>query len=620
MIHRQLRFTLFFLIFCYCTAAAQQATLVEYEVSLKDAPRHIVTVLVSTETEAPQLDFQLPVWNALYQIRDFARNVLFLRVRDASGQLLPVTKLDKTTWRITGTNGGRIQIEYQIVLDQPGPFSAQVTPQHAFFNPAQVLVYPIGQKDHPVTLQFADVPNGWKLATPLIEPESLSAEPTTLLHARNYDHLADSPCDLGTFADYSFEQDGARYRVVIDGDPRNYKPAELIASLKKITAVEVAWMNDRPFDHYLFIYYIPEGPAGGGMEHAYSAAIGVSAQNLESLAGFESVSAHEFFHLWNVKRIRPQSLEPIDYAKENYTRALWFSEGVTNTVADLMLLRAGLLDERRYLDRLASAITNLQNRPAHRTQSAEESSLDTWFDGYPSYRTPERSINYYNKGEILGVLLDLRIRQDSKGKKSLRDLFHSMNQQYAKQGKFFPESEGVRASAEMLTGASLHDFFQRYVAGTEELPYDELFATAGLRLNKQTRTLADVGLTALRNFDGPLLVTEVTGAAATAAGIRVADEIVELDGKLPGPDFAAQITSRDAGSSVRLKLRRGKTVFPVRLALESKATDIYKLEDLPTISSAQRARRAAWLASEDESAGTALSLSPEVGNAENSVY
>jgi predicted metalloprotease with PDZ domain len=229
---------------------------------------------------------------------------------------------------------------------------------------------------------------------------------------------------------------------------------------------------------------------------------------------------------------------------------------------------------------------------------------------------PERSINYYNKGEILGVLLDLKMRQDSKGRKSLRDLFQSMNQQYAKQGKFFADSDGVRASAETLTGSDLRDFFQRYIAGTNELPYDELFATTGLKLSKQTRSLADLGLTALRNFDGPLLVSEVTGTAATAAGIRVGDEIVQFDGKLPGPDFNAQIASKDPGSTVRLTLRRGKTVFPVRLMLESKSTDIYKFEDLQNVTSAQRARRAAWLASEDEPSGS----NRKIGGAEASVY
>src|SRR5262249_41925781 len=249
-------------------------------------------------------------------------------------------------------------------------------------------------------------------------------------------------------------------------------------------------------------------------------------------------------------------------------------------------------------------------------QSAEEWSLDTWFDGYPSYRMPERSINYYNKGEILGVLLDLKIRQDSKGRKSLRDLFQSMNQQYAKQGKFFADSDGVGASAETLTGTDLRDFFQRYIAGTDELPYDELFATAGLKLSRQTRSLADLGLTALRNFDGPLLVSEVTGTAATAAGIRVGDEIVQFDGKLPGPDFHAQIASKDPGSVVRLTLRRGKTVFPVRLVLESKVTEIYKLEGLPNITSGQRARRAAWLASEDEVTGPSAVSNAQSGGGE----
>jgi len=283
-------------------------------------------------------------------------------------------------------------------------------------------------------------------------------------------------------------------------------------------------------------------------------------------------------------------------------------------------VRAGLLDEEGYLERLASAITTLQNRPAHRTQSAEESSLDTWFDGYPSYRMPERSINYYNKGEILGVLLDLKIRQDSKGRKSLRDLFQSMNQQYAKQRKFFADSDGVRASAETLTGTDLRDFFQRYIAGTDELPYDDLFATAGLKMSKQTRSLADLGLTALRNFDGPLLVSEVTGTAATAAGIRVGDEIVQFDGKLPGPDLSVQIASKDPGSTVRLTLRRGKTVFPVRLTLESKSTDIYKFEDFQNVTSAQRARRAAWLASEDEPAGSSSISNRKISGAEASVY
>src|SRR5690349_4184916 len=346
-----------------------------------------------------------------------------------------------------------------------------------------------------------------------------------LLRAANYDRLVDSPVELGQFAESDFAQDGAKYRVIVDADPADYSLQTIVDSLKKITAAEVWWMNDRPFDTYTFIYHFPHGPAGGGMEHAYSTAIDHSANDLKDLKSLESTSAHEFFHLWNVKRIRPQSLEPIDYTRENYTRALWFSEGVTSTVGDLALLRAGLLDPAGYLQRLARGITVLQSRPAHLTQSAEESSLDTWLDKYPDYRAPERSISYYNKGEILGVLLDLKIREDSHGTHSLRDLFKAMNRDYAKRGKFFPDSECVREEAEKLTGTDLRSFFEQYVAGTVELPYDDLFKTVGLVLTKENQTVADPGFTANRNFRGPLVIEEVYSDEARKAGLQEGDEI-----------------------------------------------------------------------------------------------
>ena len=182
------------------------------------------------------------------------------------------------------------------------------------------------------------------------------------------------------------------------------------------------------------------------MEHAYSTAISTSADRLQSdSTAPAAVSAHEFFHLWNVKRIRPQTLEPVDYTREMYTRALWFSEGVTSTVGNYTLLRAGIINEKTYLRHLGAQIGTLQERPAHNTQSAEESSLDTWFDKYSFYRQPERSIDYYDKGEILGVLLDLKMREGTHGAKSLRDLFHYLNETYAKQGRFFADP-GVAAA------------------------------------------------------------------------------------------------------------------------------------------------------------------------------
>ncbi len=247
--------------------------------------------------------------------------------------------------------------------------------------------------------------------------------------ADNYDELVDSPAEAGRFQQTAFQEDGATYHVVVDANPADYDMAKLEDVLRKITHAGVDWMQDRPYDEYTFLYHFPHGQGGGGMEHAYGTAIEVNAERLRNgLSPVANVTAHEFFHLWNVKRIRPQSLEPVDYQHENDTRALWFSEGVTSTAGDILLARAGLIDEGTYLQRVSGEITELQRRPAHTWQSAEESSLDAWFEGNAFYRSPERSISYYNKGDILGVLLDLRIRELTAGKKSLRDLFRWMNE------------------------------------------------------------------------------------------------------------------------------------------------------------------------------------------------
>ena len=582
---------------------AQNESKLDYMIALTDADHHRVHVSMTYDPENGGTQVQLPVWNALYQIRDFSKNVVALKASDPSGTQLPVRQVDKTTWEFR-PRPGWVTLDYDIVLDELGPFGAQFNTHHAFFNLAEVLMYPVNGRELPITLRFEQVPSNWKLATPL---PSLSIPAATaggaaghLLHAANYDRLVDSPCELGEFAENDFEQDGAKYRVVIDADPADYDAVKIINSLRKITAAETAWMQDRPFDSYVFMYHFPRGPAGGGMEHAYSTAIDHSASDLKDIKSLESVSAHEFFHLWNVKRIRPQSLEPIDYTRENYTRALWFSEGVTSTVGNLALLKAGLLQEREFLDQLASAITVLQSRPAHLTQSAEESSLDTWLDKYPNYRAPERSVNYYNKGEILGVLLDLKIREDSRGRYSLRDLFQAMNRDYAKQGKFFSDSDGIRTEAEKLTGTGLRDFFADYVAGTQELPYDALFASVGLTLQSETRTVADPGFSAARNFTPPPVVENVYGDQARTAGLQEGDEIISIDGKAPGRNLEREFANAKPGTKVRLTIQSRGARKDVDLILGERSVTAYALHDATKSTPEQIARRKAWLSSENQ--------------------
>jgi predicted metalloprotease with PDZ domain len=195
-----------------------------------------------------------------------------------------------------------------------------------------------------------------------------------------------------------------------------------------------------------------------------------------------------------VKRIRPQALEPVDYSKEQYTRALWFAEGVTSTYAAYALERTKLQTKDQFYQGLASQITTLESRPAHLWQSAEEASLDTWFDKYDMYNRPDRSISYYNKGQILGVLLDIAIRDATDNRKSLDDVMRRMNDEYARQGKFYNESEGILTVVEEVAGKSFEDFFRRYVAGAEEIPYDDFFSIAGLALKNDAVATAALGL------------------------------------------------------------------------------------------------------------------------------
>jgi len=583
-----------------------QSAAVNYIVSLTNPEQHLVGVQILLPEGPTRRELQLPVWNALYQVRDFAQYVNWVRAKDRAGRPLAVLKLDKSRWQITGAESGVI-VEYQIFANSPGPFGAQLSEHHAFFNLAQILMYPVDARNSRLTLGFRSVPAQWHVATAL-------RAGVDVWIADNYDELVDSPVEIGDFQESDFDEGGGHYRVIVDAEPGDYDGEKIVGDVRKIVATATSWMNDRPFESYMFFYHFPRGPAGGGMEHAYSTAIDLSAESLKgssgSLTGVTStngsgalrgVTAHEFFHLWNVKRIRPQTLEPVDYTKENYTRALWFSEGVTSTAEGIIRLRAGLLDEKGYLSRLGDEITELERRPAHLTQSAEESSLDAWMEGNPYYRRAERSISYYNKGELLGTMLDLQVREASHGQASLREVFQWMNRHYAKEGRFFKDSDGVREAAEAVSHADLGWFFEKYVAGTDEIPWNDFFRAVGLHIVENPTTVPDAGFAASRNFDGPMTVEAVTpGGEAEHAGLHVGDTILEIQGKLPGPDLARL----NPGDTVKVKVRaRHAAERELNWKVGSREEKSYEVKDLENVTPAQSARRAVWLKGEAQPAG-----------------
>src|ERR1700730_15328007 len=450
---------------------AQQLTAITYNITLASPEQHLVEVQLVLPEGPDQRELQLPVWSALYQIRDFAQYVNWVRAKDRAGRTIAVRELDKSRWQISGTGDGAL-VEYQMFADSPGPFGAQLNSYHAFFNLAEILMYSVDARNSPMAVSFSHVPAEWQIATPL------TRLPDGRFSAENYDRLVDSPVEIGGFHESDFDEGGGHYRVVVDAETGDYDMQQIVGELHKIIAAATSWMEDRPFESYMFLYHFPHGPAGGGMEHAYATAIDLSAEAIKGNSNvLPGVTAHEFFHLWNVKRIRPQTLEPVDYTKENYTRALWFSEGVTSTAEGTIQLRAGLLNEKGYVYRLGEEITELERRPGHLTQSAAEPSVDAWLEGSAYYRRPERSISYYNKGELLGIMLDLAIRDAKQDRASLREMFQWMNANYAKKGRFFNDSAGVRAAAEAVSHADLSSFFDKYVAGTEEIPWNTFLRT-----------------------------------------------------------------------------------------------------------------------------------------------
>jgi len=566
--------------------------------SLKNPAEHCFQVTMTIPRPASGMKIAIPAWNAVYEVRDFA-----YRVRDVEassltgsgtpGEKLAIRKLDKQTWEIRSArdaNDGGLSswtVRYSITWDEPGPFTSQLNSKHAFVNFAEVLMYIPDRRGEDVAVAFDDVPAGWRAAAQLpagSSPNSFSAS--------SYDTLVDAPVEIGKFEEFGFDEGDAHFRVVVDA--REWRRDRLEDSLRRITSYELKLMGT-PFREYTFFFHIGPYPesGGGGMEHANCTAIGAT-----SVEGAVTIAAHEFFHAWNVKRIRPQTLEPVDFTKEQYTRALWFAEGVTSTYAAYTLERSGIWPKERFYGDLASQISELDSRPARRWQSVEESSLDAWLEKYDDYHQPDRSISYYNKGQIVGELLDLAIRDATDNHKSLDDVMRRMNDEYAKKGKYYDDSDGIRAVAEEVAGTSFEDFFQRYVAGTDEISYDKFLGSAGLELKSEIVKMADLGFWPAggRSPSSAVTVSQVVpGSPAEAAGLLTGDVLLQLNGEAVPPYLAGRMRVHSPGEIIKLRVKRDTREMEISFALGSNDVNNYSISEVSHATDKQKRIREGWL-------------------------
>ena len=574
--------------FGFCSSL--QAT-IRYHVSLAHPEQHLFHVTMTIPDVEDEVFVQIPAWNALYQIRDFSAHIQQLEVRQAAVQprantrpaIAPdseppsIEKIDKMTWRIR-CQGSRetITVRYAIYWDEPGPFATQLNREHAFINPAMILMYVPERRSEQVQLVFGDIPDLWKGGGPGVQmSESMGVTRAFSSEFADYDALADAPIEAGKFEEFQLQGMSPEIWVVIHGD--NYKKKEIEIQLKRICEYEIKLMGKAPYLRYTFIVHTGKAAAGGGggMEHAQSSAIFVSSP--ESLPG---LAAHEFFHLWNVKRIRPATLYPADYTKEQYTRALWFAEGVTNTYGSYTMERSGLWSKQQLYHDLGEQITELEARAANRWQSAEQSSLDAWLEKYPLYENPEYSVSYYTKGQILGVLLDILIRDRTDNAKSLDDVLREMNADFGVPGRPYRDSLDVQLTAEKVAGGSFEDFFKHYVAGASPLPYQAIFALAGLELRQTTRQRAALGFAADGALKGPLVVRSVdANSAAAEAGLQSGDLILKWNGGEPPRRIADWLRQHKSGELLHLVIRRDDAELKIDFRVGEIAETFYDLAE-----------------------------------------
>ncbi|HEV2176284.1 MAG TPA: PDZ domain-containing protein [Terriglobia bacterium] len=597
----------------------------EYHLRIVRPTTHLaeVEIDVAAVTE-PTLDFVMPAWSpGRYAIYNFAKNVQEFSAEDLQGHALRWTQPDKETWRVeardaAGNPIGTLRVRYQVYAnDLNGSFS-QIDSSHANLDGASIYMYVDGHKPEPIALTV-EAPSGWKLASGF----SLSTEERHF-KAPNYDRLIDTPMEISDALSLDqFQVDGKTFRVVVhsypgDEDDRGRLLNELTSGVKKIVSSEMAMMPALDFDDYTFLFHFaPDIAAGDGMEHLNSTQIIISRPLSDNgVAEALENAAHEFFHVWNVKRLRPAALGPFDYTREDYTRSLWFAEGVTSYYAYVNLRRSGIWTPKEFLDHMAGEIRTLRGDPGRALASAESSSFHAWFyDRAPQMQETNfanSTISYYNKGALLGMLLDLEIRSRTHGRKSLDDVMRLMYDRfygappsdapaasatYYLPGRGYEEKDILDALNE-VSGSDFTSFFERYVQGVDPLPYDAVLALAGLKLNVSATPGAPPSLGVLTQpaDTGVRIVAVRPGGAADRAGLSRDDLLISVDEQsLATESLDDRLKIYPPGAEVPFEVQRHLTRQRIEVKLDPPVPDQYFLRLVPEATSEQVAIRDGWL-------------------------
>lgn len=595
------------------SARAADAT-IAYHVEIADAHAHQWRVTLTLPRPAPRQRLSLPVWiPGSYLVREFARHLSALEARQGRRRLA-LTQLDKTTWEAECSGEAALVVSALVYAWDPSVRAAYLDAGRGFFNGTSLCLRAEGREAEPHALTLGALPRGWQVAT------AMPAQPgrTRAWLAADYDELVDHPFTLGRFWRGGFEAGGVPHEFVVTGAWPGFDGERLLADTRRICEAQIALWHGRrrravrrelPFTRYLFMLHASED-GWGGLEHRASTALIAARRDLPRRHADASASdgylnllgliSHEYFHAWNVKRLRPAELARIDYTRENHTSLLWFFEGHTSYYDDLALVRAGLIDEARYLKLLAKAVNAVAATPGRRVQSVAQASFDAWTKYYrPDENTPNATVNYYTQGALVALALDLTLRSGGHG--SLDELLRRLWRDSGGGGPI-AEDDIVAALRAQAGGGPAGDALAaallRWVHGTDELPLAPLLAQVGLALTPQAAApglAAALGLRLAETALGGVQVKAVLrGGAAERAGVAAGDELLAADGwRLRRLDDAQGWLA--PGAAFELLLAREQRVLRVRVQPPARPPRGWQIAVEPTATAAAVEQRRAWL-------------------------
>jgi predicted metalloprotease with PDZ domain len=594
--------SLFFIAMITSSLSAQNK--IAFEVSFSEPQAHYVDVSMEISgIKAAFINLKMPVWTpGSYLIREFAKNVESFNALSSSGGGLKSEKINKNTWRVATQGAGQIKVSYRVYANEISVRTSFVDESHAFLSPTSIFMYPDGHINKPSTISIKPHKAWSKISTGL---EFVASKADTF-YAPDFDILYDSPIEIGNQDVFEFDAAGVKHEVAMYGGG-NYDPEILKRDMAKIIEVQTKTFGVNPNKRYVFIVH-NFNSGGGGLEHLNSTVLGASRNSYNTESGrlrFLSLVSHEYFHLWNVKRLRPIALGPFNYDAENYTTNLWISEGFTAYYQDIYTKRAKLQSSERYLADLANTITQVENQPGNRVDPVSQASFDAWIKQYrPNENSVNSTISYYSKGALIALIMDLEIIQSTNGKLGLDEVMKAMyDEYYVKKSRGFTDAE-FKAMAEKIAGKSFDDIYSNYVNDVKTIDYNKYLNYAGLALIDEAAAANDPYLganTTLR--DGKIIVTSVLRQSpAWVSGLNVNDEILAMDdlriNNVSDPRMSEVnkfISSKRVGDKIKVLLNRDGELLTIDLSLVKNPNHKFKITSIESASPSQLAVKKRWL-------------------------